>query len=518
VGTVVTRQVTRDPHGRDADLRQLARGSTLNLAGSLVAASLTLVLPVIVTRSFPEHEAGLFFQATALFLIMLNVGTVGADTGVLRSLPRATALGRAADLRRYLLVALVPAALVAVVLAAALAVASGSISTLVTTDADEAAAFADVLLVLLPWLPVAVIYTILVAASRGLGSVRPLVVVEKIGRHLLETGGAAAAVMVSTSLALIATAWVAPYAAMLVVISAWVVRRLRRVAPGLPNRDLPRAVWPLAVEFWRFSLPGAASRVFTVLLQRFDILVVGALRGPADAAVYAAATRFVVLGLMFVQAIQQVMAPKIAECLALEDPRRAETIYRTTTTWLTLVAWPIYLMAAWYASLLMGVFGPSYHRGALAAGILCLAMLVATVCGPVDSVLLMSGRSGHSLVNTGAGLVTTVGLDLLLVPALGPTGAALGWAAGILVKNLMGLWQVRRMVGMHPLGAGTRTAVAISLTSFGVVAGALRLLLGATAWSFLVAGVVASGVHLWLAHRRSGVLDLAALWAVARRR
>jgi O-antigen/teichoic acid export membrane protein len=305
---------------------------------------------------------------------------------------------------------------------------------------------------------------------------------------------------------------------MLVVISVWVARRLRRVAATLPAGEEPRATWSLAVEFWRFCLPGAASRIFTVVLHRFDILIVGALRGPADAAIYAAATRFVVLGLMFVQAIQQVMAPKIAECLALEDRPRAETIYRTTTTWLTLVAWPVYLMAAWYAPLLMGVFGPSYRGGALAAGILCLAMLVATVCGQVDSVLLMSGRSGHSLVNTGAALATTVGLDLLLVPPLGPTGAALGWAAGTLVKNLMGLWQVRRLVGVHPLGAGTRTAVAISLASFGLVAGASRLLLGATVWSFVLGGAMASGVHLWLAHRRSGVLDLGALWSVVRRR
>ena len=82
---------------------------------------------------------------------------------------------------------------------------------------------------------------------------------------------------------------------------------------------------------------------------------------------YAAATRFLVLGLMFVQAIQQVMAPKISECLALGEDRRAETIYRTTTAWLTLVSWPIYLMAMLYAPLLLGDLRPELRRGATAA-------------------------------------------------------------------------------------------------------------------------------------------------------
>ncbi len=214
-------------------------------------------------------------------------------------------------------------------------------------------------------------------------------------------------------------------------------------------------------------------------LQRFDILVVGALRGPADAAVYAAATRFLVLGLMFVQAIQQVMTPKISECLALDDERRAEMIYRTTTVWLTLVSWPIYLMAMLYAPLLLGIFGPRLRARARPRSSSCAPRcwwrLRAARSTPM---LLMGGRSMLSLFNTALALATNVGLDLLLVPEYGVTGAALGWAGGIFVNNLLPLWQVNRVSRMHPLGTGTLTAMAICLVSFGVVAGGCRLLLG----------------------------------------
>jgi O-antigen/teichoic acid export membrane protein len=416
-------------------------------------------------------------------------------------------------------VALGPATAFSLLLTGGFLLLAGPLSRTVTSDPEAARTFHTVLLVLLPWLPVAVVYTITMAASRGLDSVRPLVFVEKIGRNALETGAAGAAAALSTSLALIAVAWVAPYAAMLGVVGVWVLRRTRRLEARDAGELGERVPWrELAGEFWRFSLPRAGSRIFTIALQRFDILVVGALRGPADAAVYAAATRFLVLGLMFVQAIQQVMSPKISECLALGEERRAETIYRTTTAWLTLVSWPIYLMALIFAPLLLGIFGPGYDRGASAVVVLCATMLVATVCGPVDSMLLMAGRSMLSLVNTGLALALTVGLDLVLVPGLGVTGAALGWAAGILLKNLLALWQVNRYHSMHPLGPGARSAMAICLVGFVGVAGTCRLVLGDGLAAFLAAGLLGTGTFVALVRRQHEALDLAALRSVLRRR
>ncbi len=506
------------PDGHRADLRRLARGSALNLAGSFFAASVNLVLPIIITRSLTKEDAGLFFQATAVFAILINVGTAGADTGVLRSLPRALVLNRRSDLRRYLVLAIVPAVVFSVMLAGLLVVAAGWVSELVTDDAASAASFRDALVVLALWIPVAVAYLITISASRGLDSVRPLVFVEKIGRNALETGAAGLAATLSTSLALIVTAWVAPYLAMLLVVAVWVVRRLRRVRAKDPDVGAVPTPWrELGSEFWRFSAPRAVSRVCNVALKRFDILVVAALRGPAEAAVYAAATRFLVLGLMFVQAIQQVMTPKISECLALGEEARAQTIYRTTTAWLILASWPIYLMAMLYASLLLGVFGPGYDQGAVAAVILCAAMLVATTCGPVDSMLLMGGRSMLSLFNTALALATNVGLDLLLVPEYGVSGAAAGWAAGILVNNLLPLWQVNRVMSMHPLGAGTLSAMAVSVFSFGVVAGGCRILLGGDLVSLVVGGLLGTATFAFLVHRRAADLELDALRAVVRR-
>jgi O-antigen/teichoic acid export membrane protein len=111
--------------------------------------------------------------------------------------------------------------------------------------------------------------------------------------------------------------------------------------------------------------------------------------------------------------------------------------------------------------------------------VLACAMLVATGCGMVDMVLAMAGRTSWNLANVLVALVLTIGLDLLLIPRLGAMGAALGLAGAMLANNLLPLLQVARHARLHPFGAGTLTAAALSVVCFGVLPRLVTALLGA---------------------------------------
>lgn len=504
---------------RDKDLRQLARQSGLNLAGSFVAAALNLVLPVLITRTLDKGDAGVFFQVTALFTIVLTISTIGADTGLVRFLPRAIAQRRPDDVRATLKVSLGPPLAFSILLALLLALTSGPLGELATGDSAELApTFSDAILILSVVLPVATVYLLGLAASRGFGAIMPLVLIEKIGRGSTQVVVCAAALMATTSVLWLTLAWSAPYVAALVILALWTLDRTRRVVANLTQRgEVQEAEGHLTSDFWKFSAPRALSRAFSVALQRVDIILVGALRGPADAALYTAATRFPILGLMFVQAIQQVMAPRISEFLALGARDRARTMYQTTTAWLILVSWPIYLASVVFAPLLLDVFGEGYDAATAAVVILCLAMLVATACGPVDSVLLMGGRSGLSLMNTGLALTVTVALDFVLIPRYGVTGAAIGWMVGILINNLLPLWQVHSFLHLQPIGVATRHAMALCL-GVGAVIAVTRLIGGEDIATLLAAGVAAAIVFALGLWRWQQPLELQAMAAAARRR
>ena len=123
------------------------------------------------------------------------------------------------------------------------------------------------------------------------------------------------------------------------------------------------------------------------------------------------------------------------------------------------MAWPFYLVMLVFApTVLELLFGSGFAQGASALRILSATMLVATACGPIDVVLLMSGRSMLSLANLVIALILNIGLNLLLVPRIGISGAAIAWLAAILSTNLLPLAEVWMILRIQPWSRPWRLA------------------------------------------------------------
>jgi O-antigen/teichoic acid export membrane protein len=233
--------------------------------------------------------------------------------------------------------------------------------------------------------------------------------------------------------------------------------------------------------------------------------------GPSAAAVYTAATRFLVVGQLGNMAISMAAQPRFTELFALGDRRSANVVYQVTTAWLVLLTWPLYLLAIVFGPEVLSVFGHSYKAGANVMVILGIAMLLATACGQVDMVLITTGRSSWSLINGLLAVGVNVGLDLVLIPRYGITGAAIGWAIAIVVTNLMPLAQLASSIHLQPFGRGTLLAAALSAVSFCAVPFAIRSVLGgglAGLAAGVAAGCAVEAAGLW---RFRGVLRLSAM-------
>ena len=138
-------------------------------------------------------------------------------------------------------------------------------------------------------------------------------------------------------------------------------------------------------------------------------------------------------------------------------------VYRATTAWLVVLTWPLYLLAVIYGPEILSIFGHSYRAGDMVMVILGLTMLVATACGQVDMVLITTGRSSWSLANGLMAVFVNVGLDLLLIPRYGITGAAIGWSAAIIITNLIPLAQLAASKRLNPFGRGTFIAIGLAV-------------------------------------------------------
>jgi O-antigen/teichoic acid export membrane protein len=461
-------------------IRGLARGGLLNFAGAIVASVVNVLLILVVTRQVSPDRAGSLFAATSLFLMAAAAARLGTITGLVYWLARLRATGRSNEIPRCLRFALVPVAVVGIVIGVAMFVAAEPLGELVGGDrADIAIGYLRGLAI---FLPLAALSEALLAATRGLGVMRPTVVVDNVAKPLFQLGLTAGVIALSAP-RLLAVAWALPFAAAAVVAALWLADLLRRH----PDHDTdPGAGQLRAAEFWRYTAPRSVSTLVQLALQRMDIVLVAALRGPADAAIYTAATRLLVVGQLGSQAVATAAQPRLAALLAVDDRPAAGRLYQIATGWLVLATWPFYLLCVAFPAELTALFGEGYDEGAPVVAVLGIAMLVATGCGMVDVMLNMAGRTMWTLANSIAALATMVVLDLALIPRLGILGAGLGWAAAIVVNNIVPLIQLRLAYGLHPFGPETRRAVVIAGTAFGSVAAIVTLFELPSGWQVFV--------------------------------
>ncbi len=497
------------------ELGGAARHGVANLLGVAVAAVAGFGLNIIVTRGWSMSDAGLFFAATSAFMIAYAAARLGTGVGSVYFISRYRTLGQPERLRASVLVGLLPVLGVGTLIAVAGWWAAPRIVALTFDEPVPGAVRA--LRVLLVFVPVAALCDFALAACRGFGKMRPLLLIERLGRTGLQVAGVGlAAVLGLSATTALPLAWVAPYLPAGLVATVWLARLVRRAERGaqVPAVSLREEFAP----YWRYSGPRALSGLAQMAVQRLDIVLLGALRGLSEAALYTAATRFLALGQLSGQALSTAVQHRLAEHLVRDDRDAAGRLYQAATGWLVLLAWPAYLLFAVFAEPMLHLFGEGYSAGARVTVFLALTMLVATGCGMVDTVLNMAGRTSWTFYNALAGTLVNVVLNVLLIPRFGIMGAAVAWSASIVITNLVPLAQLHHAYRLHPFGRGTLAAAGLAVACFGVPALIARAVLDSGPVTLAVLAVLGTAGYLAGAWRLRRVLQLDALRALRRGR
>ena len=455
-------------HREAAEVRRVVRGGIAGLAGAGAGAVSQFAIALVVTRAFDAATAGCFFALTAGFLMLAGIVRLDTGNGLIYFMAKSD-MDRKRGIWSYLMAAVPPVAAISLITAVIVFLSGESLvgtahewtpettsemNGLMQRQPASGQGLGAAVRVLAVAFPVVVLAEVLVGASRGLGSMRPTVLLGGVAQPVSQLGlvaaVACAALVLGPSgggaLPWLAAAWALPYLPVLVAGAVWLGRRV-------PREPYRRGA---AGEFWRHTAPRSLGAAVQNVFQRLDIVIVAVLAGPAEAAVYTAATRFKVLGQLAGQGLAQAAQPALVRALAAGDLAVARAVYQRTTMWLVLLTWPVWLGYAALAPTLLGVFGAEYggaSDGARIAVVLAATMMFAAACGMADVALIAAGRTTASLAGIAAATAVTVAVDLLLVPALGAFGAALGWSAGVVVKNALPLAQIWRGYGLRPFGA-----------------------------------------------------------------
>ncbi|MDG4758706.1 lipopolysaccharide biosynthesis protein [Micromonospora sp. WMMD710] len=447
----------RDESSADGSVeaRRSARTGLAGLAGAATNGLFGFLLAVVITRGYGTVGAGAFFAAIGVVTVTAAVCTLGAETGLIWTLPRRR-VGAGGDAARVLPVALLLPLVAAIVVGLTGVIAADALAPRLLDGPGAggtaliAASFAAV--------PLVVAMTLLLAVLRCVRPIRAYVGVQSVlvpvARPLLVGAAAVAGGGVLVGL----TGWMIP-AALAIVVCLLLVAGPLGIGRGAALRP-ERADWS---AFWRFALPRAASAAIDASAVWVGVLLTSVLAGQSDAGVFGAVGRYILAGQLAMQGLRVAVSPQLSRLLGSGERAAAAVVHRQMTTWALVLSWPVYLLLAVFGLAFLQLFGPGFTAGATAITVLALAMLINTGVGNVQTLLLMSGRSGLHLVATVAGLAVTVSLGLWLIPQHGVTGAALAWATGIATENLTSFVCARLVIG-QPLVDATLARAAAAVT------------------------------------------------------
>ncbi|MDW3214190.1 MAG: polysaccharide biosynthesis C-terminal domain-containing protein [Ilumatobacteraceae bacterium] len=341
-------------------------------------------------------------------------------------------------------------------------------------------------------LPFAGLYEITLGALQARDEVLVAMVLDRIIRPTVQIGGMIAAGLHFASARSVTLAWAVPHV-LVVIVALGLLTRTHVERRRTPDEHVSQSM------LWRYTAPRSIARTAQTLTQRLDVLILAAVYPLEESGIYGTVSRCMIAGVFVATALRQTIQPQLRRLVVGGDQDSVRGLFGLSTTWLVLVSWPVYIVMMTHAPLVLSVFGDGYERGAPALVILSVAMLFATSCGLVDVVLLMLGKSWLSTVNILIALALNIVLNLILAPAYGMVGSAIGWLAAILATNLLPLLQVQRH-GLSPLGRPLATAILVASATIALPMALTRLMFGtgvAPFFGVFAIALVLYGVTLW---------------------
>jgi O-antigen/teichoic acid export membrane protein len=460
----------------------------MNLVGSVINGLLTFLVVAALASRTSAAEVGAFMVGVGGLTIAAQTSQLSANVGLVRFVSRLRVLDGARAIRPLFRHALIPVLAFSACAGWVLyAVAPVVADVLGADDADRAVRY---LQLMAPFVPAMSVFLVLAQGTQGFGTMVPSVLIDRIGRSVLQFFGVL--ILATSDPVRIAASWVFPYIIGVVFLAAWTRRLIGRLEGNVP---VPEEAPPTR-EFWKFCLPRGLASTFQISMLWLDTILIAFLRSPEEAGIYSVASRFLVIGTLVVASLLQATNPRLAEYFALDDHPRASALYRRTAGWLVTMVWPAYIMIFAFAPWLLSLFGPEYESGVTALRIVSGALMLSAACGSVDMVLLMGGRSSLSVVNWGLALIVYLILNFLLIPDYGIEGAAVAWAASIVVRNVIPLFEVWVLMRLNPFSRAYFHAAAVAVVSVGGASALSVAQFGHTIQGVVVALLVGGGLYL----------------------
>jgi O-antigen/teichoic acid export membrane protein len=215
------------------------------------------------------------------------------------------------------------------------------------------------------------------------------------------------------------------------------------------RREIPRSPAEFHFASWLgISLPLLAAGACEVVMQTADVLLLNYFRTPSEIGVYYAATKTASLALFVQYAVGTAYAGRLATASALADHASVRQLVREAVRWTFIPSLAITLAILAAGLPLLSLFGAGFADAYPLMFILAVGVLARAATGPSEHILNMLGQQRASAASFATGAVACVGLNALLIPLWGVTGAAIATASSLTTVAFLNWLAARRLLGL----------------------------------------------------------------------
>ncbi|MBT8180207.1 MAG: oligosaccharide flippase family protein [Eudoraea sp.] len=201
--------------------------------------------------------------------------------------------------------------------------------------------------------------------------------------------------------------------------------------------------------FLREALPMMLSSTILVLLGWLDTFVLGIYESADNIGIYNVALKVATLTSFTLQAINSILAPKLARSHNDANQEQFHKLIQFTTRlnfFSTLVIVSVILI---FREWILSIFGAEFIAGANIVIILCIGQLINSMSGSVGVIMQMTGHQNVYQNIVLIALIINIILNFTLVPIYGVLGAAIATVVSISSWNLIGAIYLKQKLNIR---------------------------------------------------------------------
>lgn len=406
----------------------LTKGLTV-IASRGFSAFIVFAFTYVIAQTLDKNEAGIFFVAQTIIVILATFARLGLDNIILRY------VAEYESARQHDRTAAIVAKLAGVVFFAGTLVAFVIATSVVLLSEYIPGLYADMLLPAAIAVPFFSLLYLMGEALKGLERQMAAVFFQNIIIPLVSLF----VFYFGFTSAVDAKGYVYAYAFVIIGIS---VATLLYVASYIQSAK-PKFDTPVR-EYLVQAAPLFWASLFAIIMSWTDVIVLSLFREPAAVAEYSVAMRTsLVLGLVLV-AYNSIVAPKFAKLASQGKWKEVNATYRRSTLEMISVMLPAAAIMYVFAYEILAMFGDGYAGSGLLLEILVIGQVVAVATGPGGMFLAMTGKQHVLKKIVVVGVLLNIILNILLVHIYGTIGAAVATVISVIFVNILYLISAQR--------------------------------------------------------------------------